>query len=380
MGRLCCRNCSQAFSLDHPIWRCSCGGLLDIEFTAKFPLNQLKRRKPTIWRYREAIPIENSKNIVSLGEGVTPLLTVNLYGKKVLIKQDHLMPSGSFKDRGASVLISKVKELSIKKVVIDSSGNAASAVAAYCAHAGVDCHVFVPEKTSREKLAQIASYGANLIRVKGTREDAAEAALEMAQKTYYASHYWNPFFFQGTKTLAYEICEQLGWHSPDSVVLPVGNGTLILGAYLGFNDLYKSKITNRQPKIIGVQAANCAPIYHAFKEGLTELPQIISRPTMADGVAVANPPRIGQILDAIRNTRGTILAVSEKNIVLALRELAAQGFFVEPTSALTMAGLKEYAKISSQHETIVSIFTGHGLKAATKILEVMKQPAEANKI
>jgi len=314
-----------------------------------------------MWRYRAAIPLTRNSNIVSFDEGFTPLIPLDFGGRSALLKQDHLFPTGSFKDRGASVLVSKVRELGIKKVVIDSSGNAGAAVAAYCARAGIMCEVFVPAGTLPGKLASIRAYGAKLRLVPGTREDAARAAFRAAFRIYYASHYWNPFFFQGTKTFAYEVCEQLGWRAPDVIVLPCGNGTLVLGAYIGFRDLKSAKIIRRMPRIIAVQATCCAPIYRAF---LGRYRRISRKPTMAEGIAIAEPLRAGSILHAVGETGGGVLAVTEHEIKVALRDMGRRGFFIEPTAAATIAGLVRYLKRATKNEVVVSAFTGHGLKTA----------------
>jgi threonine synthase len=163
-----------------PIWRCKCGGFLALDFHPHFPLEKIQKRKPNMWRYREALPIFQDTHIISFNEGFTPLIQEEFAGKKVFLKQDHLFPSGSYKDRGASVLVSKIKELGIKKVVEDSSGNAGAAIAAYCAKANIDCHIYVPKKTSSEKLKQIEQYRAHLYKIPGTREDTAKAALHQA--------------------------------------------------------------------------------------------------------------------------------------------------------------------------------------------------------
>lgn len=319
-----------------------------------------------MWRYRAAIPLTRNSNTVSFDEGFTPLVPLDFGGRSAFLKQDHLFPTGSFKDRGASVLVSKVRELGIKKVVIDSSGNAGAAVAAYCARAGIMCEVFVPAGTLPGKLASIRAYGAKLRLVPGTREDAARAARRSAVRTYYASHYWNPFFFQGTKTFAYEVCEQLGWRAPDVIVLPCGNGTLVLGADLGFRDLRAAKVIKRIPKIIAVQAANCAPIYQSFRSGRRLVPRIKPRPTLAEGIAIAEPLRGRQIIDAVGKTGGSFLTVSEKEIGDAGRDMGRRGFFIEPTAAATIAGLIRYLERAPKKETIVSVITGHGLKAPEK--------------
>jgi len=220
-------------------------------------------------------------------------------------------------------------------------------------------------------LAQIQFYGAKLNKVPGSREDTARAVWQAAVKNYYASHSWNPFFFQGTKTLAFEVCEQLGWKTPDSVVVPVGNGTLLLGAWFGFNELLKAGIIPKLPQIIGIQSAHCAPLYKAFKEGLTPIPKIEKEDTLAEGIAIAEPIRGKQILAAVKKTAGQIIAVSELEIKKSLRDMAQKGFYIEPTSAATIAGLRQYLKISSPNENIVSVFTGHGLKATEKMLKML---------
>lgn len=370
--KLICRKCGKTYSSDEPIWKCVCGLVLDIEFEPVFDLDEIKKRKPTLWRYREAIPVQSDASIVSFDEGFTPLAEVDFGGKTVLIKQDQLFVTGSFKDRGASVLVSKIKELGIREIVEDSSGNAGSAISAYCARAGIDCHIFIPEDTAAGKVAQIQHYGAKLNRIPGTREDTAAAARQMAKNIYYASHSWNPFFFQGTKTFAFEVCEQLGWKSPDTVVLPVGNGTLLLGAAIGFSELLAAGITDKTPRIIAVQSENCAPLYRAFWENLAEVPVIEKKETLAEGIAVACPVRGNQIVAAVKQSGGDFLAVSDTEIKTSLKEIGQKGYFIEPTSAVVIAGIKEYLPASSTGEVIVSVFTGHGLKATEKMLAIVE--------
>ena len=346
---------------------------MDIDFQAHFPMDKIRHRKPTMWRYREAIPILDDKNIISFDEGFTPLIPLNFGTKTVWVKQDHLFPTGSYKDRGASVLVSKIKELGVRSVVEDSSGNAGCAIAAYCARARVHCRIFVPQDTSAGKLAQIQFYGAQLNKIPGSREDTAQAALAAAEKDYYASHSWNPFFFQGTKTFAFEIWEQLGWKAPDSLIVPVGNGTLLLGAFIGFNELMAAGHIRQIPKIIGVQAASCAPLYRAFKENVEEIPKINKKDTMAEGIAIADPIRGKQILEAVKKSRCAFIIVDDLEIKKSLRLLCEMGFYIEPTSAATTAGLNKYLESSNPDEIIVSVFTGHGLKTTEKILEILKE-------
>lgn len=363
MNELLCPECRARCPFDKARWRCDCGSYLDIEFEPVFDIAKIKSRPPNLWRYREALPIRDEANIVSFDEGFTPLLEIELAGRKVLIKQEQLFVTGSFKDRGATVLISKVKELGIKSVVEDSSGNAGAAIAAYSAHAGMPCEIYVPEHASPAKLNQIKAYGANLRTVPGPRLNAAIEALKAAESSYYAGHAFNPFFLQGTKTFAYEICEQLGWRAPDTLVLPVGNGTLLLGAAIGFDDLLKAGIIDRRPQLIAVQAENCAPLYGKFHNKSSESKTAEFKNTLADGIAVTEPVRADQIIEAIRQSGGNILMVAESDIKAAWIDMGRRGFYIEPTAAAGIAGLLRYLPQAGSGEVIVSAFTGHGLKA-----------------
>ncbi len=375
MNRLLCTKCSRSFSLGEKIWRCPCGGLLDLKFESAFPVDKIKARKPNLWRYREALPVGKEESILTFEEGFTPLVPVDFAGRSVWIKQDHLFPTGSYKDRGASVLMSKVKELGVSRVVEDSSGNAGCAIAAYGARGGIQCEIYVPDSTSPGKLAQIEAYRAVLKKIPGSREDTARAVWEAAQKEYYASHSWNPFFFHGTKTWAFEVWEQLGWKAPDTVVLPVGNGTLLLGVFIGFGELLEAGMIREIPRIIGVQSVHCAPLARAFREGLREIPKIQPRDTLAEGIAIAEPVRGKQILEAVKKTGGAFLTVQEEEVKSALRLASRKGFYVEPTAAAAAAGVLQYLKGSDPEEVIVSVFTGHGLKATEKILKILEGSA-----
>ncbi|MEM5774741.1 MAG: threonine synthase, partial [Anaerolineaceae bacterium] len=357
------------YSTDEPRWRCDCGGMLDLDFEPVFDLPRIQSRPANLWRYLEALPLSNTAPI-SLGESMTALLPVEFDGKTALIKQDHLFPSGSFKDRGASVMMSKIHSLGIRSVVEDSSGNAGSAVAAYSAAAGIDCEIYVPASTSPGKLAQIRMYGARLNQVPGSRQDTSEAIWQAAQKTFYASHIWNPYFLHGTKTFAFEVCEQLGWQAPDTVVVPAAHGSLLLGTYIGFSDLLKAGVTRKMPKLIAVQAANCAPLAAAFHAGADEPAVVDARPTLAEGISISVPLRGKQMLEAVRSTGGTFMAVEEDEILQTLRRMAARGLYIEPTTAAIIAGVIRYLPSSQTGEVVVSAFTGHGLKATEKLLKL----------
>ena len=373
MNYLFCRNCRKEYSPSDPVWKCSCGGILDIEHTPHINPKKIETKFTGMWRYREAIPLDDTSNIISFSEGFTPLLEIDTGLGKLHIKQDHLFPTGSYKDRGASVIISKVKEMGIKKIVEDSSGNAGAAIAAYCAKAGIECDIYVPDSTSSGKLAQIELYGANLHKIPGSRENTAEAVMEAAGKNYYASHSWNPWFFQGTKTFAYEVCEQLGWKSPDIVILPAGNGTLFLGAYTGFKELKEMGVITELPEMIAVQSTNCAPLYTSFINNRQFPSTVESRPTLAEGIAIAQPIRGTQILEAVKVTKGKIVSVSEENIKETLKKVIKMGYYIEPTSAAVIAGALDYQKMNSKNlvdKIVVTVFTGHGLKSTDKLLKL----------
>ena len=221
-------------------------------------------------------------------------------------------------------------------------------------------------------MVQIRSYGAVLKTIPGSREETAKAVLSAARTGYYASHSWNPFFFHGTKTFAYEVWEQLGWKEPDTVILPVGNGTLLLGAYLGFGELLDAGMIRGVPKIVGVQSASCAPLVKAFRQGSGKIPAILPRETVAEGIAIATPVRGEQIVTAVKKSGGGFLAVDEEEIEKSLRWACERGFYVEPTSAAAVAAVFKYLETSDPEEIIVSTLTGHGLKATEKILKILQ--------
>jgi threonine synthase len=367
---LYCARCGRDYDEDGRRLRCECGGTLDLRFEPSFEPGMTVGRPYDLWRYREALPVGD--DVVTMGEGCTPLLPVTFDSRQLLVKQEQLFPSGSYKDRGAAVLMTHLHELGVKRVVEDSSGNAGCAVAAYAARAGIACDIYVPEDTSPAKTAQIEAYGVTLHRVPGTREDTARAALEAATTCVYASHVYSPWFLQGTKTFAYEVAEQLGWTAPETLVLPAGNGTLLLGAYLGFTELARAGIVSHVPRIIAVQAAACAPLAAAFADSLDEPVEVHGSHTAAEGIAIAAPARGSQVLAAVRASGGSFVTVSEQEIVASLRDCCLGGWFIEPTSAAVIAGARSFARTAALGETIVTAFTGHGLKAAAKIAELVE--------
>ncbi len=366
-----CSRCHRRFAVNTVAYKCQCGGTFDLEkIPPKLSLGRLKSRANSIWRYREVLPIIKDENIVTLGEGMTPLIRERIFDKEILLKLDYLFPSGSYKDRGASVLISKIKELGIKTVTDDSSGNAGAAIAAYCAKAGITCEIYCPESVSGGKLTQISLYGAKLNKIPGSREDTAKAIQEKAKEVFYASHNWNPFFMEGTKTVFYEICEQLNWKAPNSIIMPVGYGSVILGIALAGRELKDMGVIGYLPKLVAVQTEAISPIYEAFRKGETKIsPLAQGQHTYAEGIACPNPIRGEQILQALRETDGEVITVSEEEIAEGINILAQKGIYVEPTSAVVVGALKKSLKVE-EGKTNVAILTGSGLKATDKMLEI----------
>jgi threonine synthase len=346
--RFICDRCGAEVTPDAVVWRCPCGGCLVLEHAeVTLPVDALGGRPWTMWRYAEALPFapdSSAPGRVTMGEGGTPLMPVSLGdgrgGRPVVAKLEYASPTLSFKDRGAAVLVAKAAELGAGRLVADSSGNAGAAVAAYAARARLPCSVFVAASTPAGKLASLRAVGADVRLVEGSREDVAAAAIADVESTgaFYASHVYNPFFFEGTKTFAYELWEQLG-RAPDVVVLPAGNGTLVLGAFIGFGELLRARLIDALPRFLVVQAAGCAPVARAFHARTMMVVPIVNEGTMADGIAIAEPARGDEIIDAVRATKGTVVAVDDDEIVAAGSALAAQGLYVEPTAAVPLAGL-----------------------------------------
>ncbi|MBO0917824.1 pyridoxal-phosphate dependent enzyme, partial [Streptomyces laculatispora] len=313
-------------------WCCPvCRGPWDLDFEIAGPVRPgaLSGRVNSLWRYEEVLPLGSPTT--TLGEGRTPLVPLT---DMVSAKLDFLMPTLSFKDRGAVMLAELARRLSPERVVADSSGNAGTAVAAYCARAGLPCTVYVPEGTSPKKTEQIRAHGARLEIVPGDRESTALAARAAADApgTFYASHVFNPYFLHGTKTYVYELWEDLGGRLPDAIAVPVGNGTLLLGAALAIAELRAQGLIDTGPALIAVQAEAVSPLAAAFHAGADTLPDTppgAVSPTLAEGIAIPRPPRARAILAAVRESGGTFLTVTEDQIRGAQLDLAARGFYVE---------------------------------------------------
>ncbi|HSC95345.1 MAG TPA: threonine synthase [Burkholderiales bacterium] len=370
-------NTGAIYPLDEPRWRGDSGGPVNLGPAPGLRRGDIDGAVNSLWRYRKALLVD-AGDAVTMGEGWTPLVKAEWDGVAVGLKLEFMMPTGSFKDRGMTVMVSYLKSRGMVHVLEDSSGNAGAALSAYCARAGMRCRILVPETASYPKIAQIAACGAEVIAIKGSRQDVADAALAMSAEIFYASHNWQPFFAEGTKTLAYELWEQLGFRAPDSVVVPVGYGANVLGCERGFSELLRNGEIARMPRLYGVQAVNCAPYYAAFRAGVEHYMPVAVSPTVAEGIASSKPTRMREVLAPVRASGGEIVAVTEDEIVGALAALARKGFYVEPTSAAAAAGLSQLVARGAikQGETTVLVLTGTGLKASEAIGRLLRLGAQ----
>lgn len=364
-----CKSCKRQYKVTDRLWRCTCGGVLNIRIAKKeFSIGDIDRTQCTLWRYKKYLSFVPSDSIVSLGEGMTPMIPGNFNGKKVYYKLEFVSPTGSYKDRGASVMLSMAAGLGIKHIVEDSSGNAGAAIAAYGAKAGIQCDIYVPASKTKwtPKIKQIEAYGARLVQVEGSRDAVAAAAMKAVDKIYYASHQWNPFFIQGIKTISFEMWEQLGQKAPDVLVVAIGGGGVLIGAYLGFKHLIETGNISKMPKIFGIQSKACAPVYHAFKEGSKKTKAVKQEATIAEGISIINPVRGEEILSAIENTKGAVEIVDDQSIKNAVEVAAYQGMYIEPTSGAVLAGLETLyrKKLISEDQCVAVVLTGSGLKTS----------------
>jgi len=334
------------------------------EFPRVFP-SDLRGRG--VWRYRPLLP---DVEPVTLGEGGTPLLSGKRgsSGIKIFWKLEFLNPTGSFKDRGATVMVSVLRSLGAKRLADDSSGNAGAALAAYAAAAGLPAKLFVPAYASGPKVRQIEAYGAELVRVPGTRPEAALAARKACteEDLVYASHNLSPYFVVGLTTLAFEIAEDLGWVAPDHLVVPVGGGGLFLGLFYGFSLLVRLGWVEKIPKIHVAQPEACAPIVLAWEKGAAEPVEVEPKETLAEGTRIPRPERGREVLWALRAAGGEAVSITEEEIRRAQKELAQEGLYVEPTAALGPAAVPKLLArgLLSPGQTVVVPLTGFGLKAS----------------
>lgn len=341
-------------------WRCRCGS----------PLRFADRVLPSVddpdavdidprkglWAFDDFIPADRA---VSLGEGYTPLVDAGPWNAS--FKLEYVFPTRSFKDRGATTTLSRAVELGVDRIIEDSSGNAGAAIATYAARAGIPAEIFVPADVAASKVRAIERAGAEVVRTPGSREDVTAACIERVETGtgWYGSHAWNPAFFAGTETMAYEIAHQRDWNVPDVVVVPLGHGTMFLGAHRGFRALETAGWIDETPRLLGAQAAGYAPI-------ATERHGPLEQPAndLADGIRIRDPVRRDEILAAIEETNGDAIAVSETAVEAELDRLHASGFYVEPTAAVAPAALSIYrdrGEIGDGDDVVVPL-SGSGLK------------------
>jgi threonine synthase len=391
-----CLKCGKKHAPTKGLYVCKeCGGKLEVfydydKIAKKINKKKLAKRPPGVWKYLEFLPIANRKNIVTLGEGGTPLLEAKNLARELAMKQLWLKdetrnPTSSFKDRPMSVGVSKAVEFGAKVVVTASSGNAAIALAAYSAKAGIECYAFVPAEVPSAKLAQLSIHGARV--VKAEPKGTGDPAYRLMRMTY-ERHGWhpvpscgafNPYHPEGSKTMSYEVCEQLGWQAPDWVVVPTGAGTLLSGNAKGYFEFKELGFIDKVPRLAAVQAEGCAPLVKAFKEETPpyEIPTWKDPNTIAGGLVDPYPWDADTAVPAIRKSKGTAEVVSDEEILDAEKLLAkAEGIFAEPSGAAGLAGLKKLLDIGSvdRSDVVVVEITGGGLKDQKTAMQLFEEP------
>jgi threonine synthase len=335
--------------------------------------DEIDGRTRSLWRYRAVLPVDIARPI-SLGEGCTPLVQQAWGDLRPHFKLEWFNPTGSFKDRGSAVMLSFLRQIGVDAILEDSSGNGGSSMAGFGAAGGMRVKILAPASTSPAKIAQVRAYGAEIQLVEGPREESEAEAIRQSNETFYASHNWQPFFLEGTKSLAYELWEDLGFRAPDNVVIPVGAGSSLLGCAFGFRELMKAGQIAKLPRLFVTQPLNCSPIDASVKAGVdTPVPREV-RKTIAEGTAIRHPMRLREIVGALRESDGGTVALTEDEIVAALRRLARQGLFAEPTSASAAAALDKLSDVGSikANETTVVLLTGNGLKAASTVADLVQ--------
>src|SRR5205809_4063163 len=315
-----CPACATTYAADRPIWRCACGGHVNLASGLNLGRDDIDGAEASLWRYRAGLALGGPPK-VSLGEGWTPLVSREWDGAPVHFKLESQMPTGSFKDRGTAVMLNHLLAVGVGPIHEDSSGNAGSSLATYAAAAGLPCRIYVPATAPRGKVVQIAASGAEVRAIPGNRQAVTEAALAGSSESFYASHNWHPFFIEGTKTLAYELWEQLGFAVPDNILVPTGYGSNILGLTRGFDELTRRGEIARRPRLFAVQAENCAAFAAAWASGAADCVKFTPGSTVADGIATVKPVRSREVLSALRRSGGGVAAAPEDDIGPALMAL-----------------------------------------------------------
>ena len=361
-----CTNCGRP-SRDLLDYRCQhCGKTLEVTLTRKFEEAQIQAHDYSAWRYRRFFPYVSAEDIVTLGEGWTPLVK---FSDGLFFKLESLNPTGSFKDRGSTVLVSALQKR-VKAaggcISEDSSGNAGASIAAYSARADLKAKIYVPESVAGPKFSQIQHYGAEVAKVAGGRSKVMEEAQKIEEGKFYVGHLLHPLFRDGMRSLAYELAEQFDWDLPERVYLPVSAGTLLLGVLAGFKHLHESNAISSIPIVVACQSRQVSPVYSRFKDMPYSPPEKVT--SIADALASTDPPLLKVMVNELQRTAGDAVLVEENEILQAFRELVKKGFFVEPSSALAYAAYRKQLEIGEAppDKRVVIILTGNGLKTTLK--------------
>lgn len=356
-----CSECKKRYNKREIVYKCECGGSLEIiynyqEIKDRISWDELQKRPFNHWRYREFFPLIELSNIVSLEEGGTPLIKSKVYNN-VLYKCEHLNPTGSFKDRGSTLELSKAIEFKACEVVCASTGNMGASVAAYSSRGGVKATIYVPDETLDNKIKQIRAYGADIRLIKGDYTRAMNLAKRAYEKsgTYLMGDY--AYRGEGEKSVGFEIMDQT---YPNFIISPIGNGTLIHGLWKGIKELKLVGLINRLPRLIGVQARGCNTVVKALNEDMDHIDPILPK-TKAEAIACGDPLDGMSALKALRESKGLGIAVSDKEIETARRELARDGIFAELSGAASLAGFKRL-RDEIKDSKVLLLVTGHGLK------------------
>ena len=380
---LCCSACGKIYSLSSVhTWSPCCHLPLLVSFntTRELKKSGLSNQSNSMWRYSMMLPILAEKDIVSLGEGMTPLFSLeklaDAHGfSNLLLKDESCNPTGSFKARGISVAVSKAKEFKIEKCIIPTAGNAGGALAAYCAKAGIKCTVVMPRHTPDIFKQECEVYGADLVLVDGLINDCAKKVGELNKDADFfdMSTLKEPYRLEGKKTMGYEIAEQLNWKLPDVILYPAGGGTGLIGIWKALKEMKElGWIKGKFPRMIAVQASNCAPLYSALKDPLNWQTNFICSPTIANGLAVPYPFGIKLMLNVIKESGGTAVVVDDSEIISAVKLIAkTEGLLISPEGAATWSALIQLRNrgLVTASDKILPLNTGTGYKYLENIIQ-----------
>lgn len=376
---LSCSACKERYTPNRLYNLCTqCGKPLLVQYDLERAAQTLTKaalpsRSSNLWRYREVLPVVEDENIISLGEGWTPLIHVRRLGEQLgmpqlYIKDESLNPTASFKARGMTTAVSMAKELGVKKLVVPSAGNAAGALAAYAAQAGLEAHVFMPKNVPLANRIECEQAGAHVTLVDGLITDCGRIVAERKEEKgwFDVSTLKEPYRIEGKKTMGYEIAEQCAWELPDVILYPTGGGTGLIGMWKAFDEMEQlGWIDSRRPRMVTVQAAGCAPIVEAFVMGASEGTAISNPHTIAAGLRVPNAIGDFMMLDILRTSTGAAVSVSDDELLAAVREIgSAEGLFPAPEGAACLPALKRLLERGevNKDERVVLFNTGSGFK------------------